>query len=426
MMVMSHVAAATRPLRGMRPRLLSAAPHGVPTYEPDIYCPEAIADPYPHYAELRRLGPVVWLSKQRVYAVGRHAEVKHILLQPDVFVSGQGVALNSPTNRLSKGTTLNSDGQVHEQRRRMIAHRLTPKALRSMRDSVQQAAQRVVERALMLPCVDGVDDLALGLPLTVVPDLIGWPEGGRENLVNWAGATFDVLGPLNRQAILAMPKVMGMLRFTARIVRRRSLSEGSMGHELQLARDTGAIDAAQLRAFMIDYLAPSIDTTAGAIAAALWLFARHRDQWELLKEDRSLLSNAVNEVVRIESPLRSFSRWVVEDTEVSGVRLSQGSRVNVVYASANRDGVVFPDPDDFDITRNTLAQLGFGLGVHGCGGQGLARLEVESILTALLDRVERIELAGVPKLAQNNIIHRFERLPLRLVPIPRSVFAESA
>jgi cytochrome P450 len=169
---------------------------------------------------------------------------------------------------------------------------------------------------------------------------------------------------------------------------------------------------------MIDYLAPSIDTTAGAISAALWLFAIHHDQWELLRADRSLLSNAVNEVVRIESPLRSFSRRVAAETEVSGVRLPQGSRVNVFYASANRDAAVFPNPDDFDITRNTSAQLGFGLGVHGCGGQGLARLETESILTALLDRVDRIEIDGVPKLARNNIIHRFEQLPLRLVPTP--------
>jgi cytochrome P450 len=205
-----------------------------------------------------------------------------------------------------------------------------------------------------------------------------------------------------------------MKRFTARVTRRGALADGSLGHELQQAHEAGTIDAAQMRAFMLDYLAPSIDTTAGAIAAALWLFACHRDQWELLKNDRSLVGNAVNEVVRIESPLRSFSRWVAEETEVSGVTLPQGARVNVIYASANRDEAVFEQPDRFDITRNTAAQLGFGFGIHGCGGQGLARLETESILNALLDRVEFIELDGVPKLASNNIIHRFERLPLRL------------
>ena len=409
MTVISHMA-----LRGR------TAPRGVPAYEPDVFAPEAIADPYPHYAALRELGPVVWLRAQRVYAVARHAEVKHVLMTPDVFLSGRGVALNAPTNRLGKGTTLNSDGHEHDERRKMIAHRLTPKALRSMKADVQLAAAQVVERALTLTRVDGVDDLALGLPLTVVPDLIGWPKEGRENLVTWAGATFDVLGPMNRQAVSAIPNVVGMKRFTAKVVRRGALAEGSMGHELHMARVAGTIDAAQLRAFMIDYLAPSIDTTAGAISAALWLFACHPDQWRLLRDDRSLLSNAVNEVIRIESPLRSFSRRVSQDTAVSGVRLPRGSRVNVFYASANRDGAVFPDPDTFDIARKTSGQLGFGLGVHGCGGQGLARLETESILGALLDRVERIEIDGVPKLAQNNIIHRFERLPIRLIPMSTS------
>lgn len=415
MTVIDYLKHAIEPLRHVAPLRVLAAPTGVPVYDADLFAPEAIADPYPHYEALRALGPVVWLRAQGMYAVGRHAEVKHVLMQPNTFVSGRGVTYNAPINTLSKGTTLNSDGAVHDQRRKMLAHRLTPKALRSMTDAVRQAAEATVDRALTRPRVDGVDDLALGLPLTVVPDLIGWPQEGRDHLVEWAGALFDVMGPLNRHAIRSMPTALSMKMFTARVARNRLLAEGSMGHELQVAHEAGEIDAAQLRAFMIDYLAPSIDTTAGAIAAALWLFACHRDQWELLKADRSLLQNAVNEVVRIESPLRSFSRWVAEPSEVSGVGLPRGARINVIYASANRDRTVFADPDTFDITRNTGPQLGFGIGIHGCGGQGLARLETESILTALLDRVDRIELAGVPQLAQNNIIRRFTGLPLRLI-----------
>ena len=127
MTVISHMAAAAGPLRGVLPLGGWSAPRGVPVYQPDIFAQEAIADPYPHYAALRGLGPVVWLKAQRVYAVGRHAEVKHVLMQPDVFLSGRGVALNAPTNRLGRGTTLNSDGLAHDERRKLIAHRLTPK-----------------------------------------------------------------------------------------------------------------------------------------------------------------------------------------------------------------------------------------------------------------------------------------------------------
>ena len=100
-----------------------------------------IRDPYPHYAALRELGPVVWLSRQRVYALPRYAECKAVLRDDANFISGQGVALNPVTNRLSGGTTLNSDGDDHQRRRKLLAHRLTPKALRSMSEAIDAKAE---------------------------------------------------------------------------------------------------------------------------------------------------------------------------------------------------------------------------------------------------------------------------------------------
>jgi len=100
--------------------------HEVPVYRPDIYSPQAILDPYPHYAKLRELGPVVWLPRHKVYALPRYAECKAVLLDDTTFVSGDGVALNPVANRLSRGTTLNSDGEDHARRRALVAHRLTP------------------------------------------------------------------------------------------------------------------------------------------------------------------------------------------------------------------------------------------------------------------------------------------------------------
>lgn len=169
-------------------------------------------------------------------------------------------------------------------------------------------------------------------------------------------------------------------------------------------------------ALMIDYLAPSLDTTLSAIASALHLFATHPDQWALLRQDRTLLSNAINEVVRIESPLRGFSRKVARNVELAGVAVPNGSRVLVLYASANRDELEWEEPERFDIRRDAGRQLGFGHGTHGCAGQGLARMETQAILGALLDRVERIVPAGEPKWATNNLIRRLDRLPLELVP----------
>lgn len=387
----------------------------VATYDRDLYSTQAILDPYPHYARLRQLGPVVWLPKQRVYALARYAECKTVLRDDDGFISGDGVGLSAVFNKLSRGTTLNSDGEEHDRRRKLLAHRMLPRALRELDEVVDSQAKDLVASAVRRRSVDGVADLATALPVSVVPDLVGWPRDRRQHLLRWGGATFDVLGPLNRHAARSVPASLQMLRFARAVVRDRSVLPGSMGHEILEAAEGGAMSARECSALMVDYLVPSLDTTISGIANALALFALHPDQWDLLRADPALVPSAVNEVLRYESPLRAFSRKVRHDIEVSGIKLSSGARVLVLYASANRDEREWEQPDTFDIRRNSGRHLGFGHGAHACAGQALARLEMQAMLRALCDGVSRIELAGPPTWAVNNIIRCYERLPLRLV-----------
>lgn len=387
----------------------------IPSYRPDVYAPAAILDPYPHYERLRALGPVVRVTKQRALAVTRYADCKRVLLDDATFISGRGVALNPIANRLSRGTTLNSDGAEHDERRRALAHRLTPKALRSMRAEIEQRADAVVAAAVERGRIDGVSAIAQALPTSFVPDLIGWPQEGREHLLRWAGATFDSLGPLNAQSLRTAGSTLGMLRFARSVVRRGDMLPGSMGDDLMQRVHDGTMDRSQCPALMIDYLAPSLDTTISAIASALMLLAQHPDQWRALQDDPSLVPNAVNEVVRLHSPLRAFARLAATDAEIDGVHVPAGSRLVVFYASANRDERMWEEPTSFDVTRDATHQLGFGQGAHGCAGQGLARLETQSILHSLLTQVDRIELVGDPVWGVNNIIHQLDRLPLQLV-----------
>src|SRR4029079_1103786 len=135
----------------------------------------------------------------------------------------------------------------------------------------------------------------------------------------------------------------------------------------------------------------------------------------MLRAEPSLLPNAINEVLRHESPLRAFSRKLLQPTKIADIDIRAGSRVLVLFASANRDEEEGIDPDVFDIRRNATRHLGFGHGTHACAGQGLARLERQSCLTALMQRVRRIDLAAEPTWALNNIIRCYERLPLRLI-----------
>jgi len=391
-------------------------PGDVPVYRTDLYSEAAIRDPYRHYAAMRRLGPVVWLPKQHMYAFPRYAEVKSALRDDDTFRSNQGVALNPISRFIGNDSLLMTDGSAHDGLRKLMAHRLTPRALRPLHSQIEDLAEQTVQAALAKGRVDGVADMAVKLPLTVVPDLVGWPQRGREHLVEWAGATFDMLGPLNGLALRSAPNVAAMLGFVHRLARRRDVLPGSMSYEVVQGIEKGVIKESQLPSVFIDYLAPSVDTTASAIAAALYLFAENPDQWRLLQKDPAKISNAVNEIVRLESPVRAFGRRTERDTDVAGTRIPAGARVLVMFASANRDERVWADPDRFDVERDASGHVGFGYGMHGCAGQGLARLETEAFLRALLRRVDRIELDGAPERVVNNVIHRFEALPVRLVP----------
>jgi cytochrome P450 len=394
---------------------MSKGPHGVAVDRENIYTTGAVLNPYPHYQRLRHAGPVVWLHRHKVYALPRYAECKATLRNDDAFISGQGVALNAFTNRLSRGTTLSSDGTDHDRRRKLLAHRLLPRALRSVGEAIEQQADAVVDAALQRGTVDAVADLAMALPLAIVPDLVGWPRDQRKHLLEWGGATFDILGPLNWQAVKSLPRSLQMLRFARRVVRQGTVLDGSMAHELLCAVDAGTLTHADCSALMIDYIAPSLDTTISAISNALYLLATHPEQWRLLKDDPGLITNAINEVIRYESPLRAFARQVRSDTEIAGTPIPGGARVLVMYASANRDENEWHRPEIFDIRRDAGRQIGFGNGTHACAGQGLSRMETAAILRALLERVDRIEVVGQPVWAVNNIIHRHQYLPLKLI-----------
>jgi cytochrome P450 len=389
-------------------------PAAVPLYRPDIYSRSAILDPYPHYRALRQLGPVVWLAHHRLYALPRYAECKATLRDDGLFLSGHGVAANPVTNRFSRGTTLNSDGDDHDRRRKLVAHRLMPRALRALGDDVDAQARSLVENAVRARTVDAVADLATALPLAVVPDLVGWPIEERDHLLDWAAATFDILGPSNLQALRAVPRSMHMLRFARSVVRDRNVLPGSMAHELLTAVDEGTLAVEEVPPLLIDYIAPSLDTTISAISSAIYLLATHPDQWALLKADPSLIPNAINEVVRFESPLRAFTRKAARTTEIAGACLPQGARVAVLYASANRDEREWDAPDVFDVRNEAGRHVGFGNGAHACAGQGLARLESTAMLRALLELVDHIEIAAEPSWAVNNIIRRHDQLPIRL------------
>ena len=280
-----------------------------------------------------------------------------------------------------------------------------------MGPDIQAAADALVAAGSF----DAVADLAVALPTSIVPDLIGWPQEGRENLLPWAAATFDLLGPPNARAEAALPRYAAMNEFAGKTVATGNLLPGSVAAGLLDAAQRGEIPIERCPVSLIDYLAPSLDTTISAIGSAVALFARYPDQWDLVRADPTLIPSAFNETLRLEAPVTQFARFTTTDTEVAGITIPAGAQVLVMFASANRDERKYDRPDEFDVRRNPLDMLAFGYGTHACAGQGLARLEGHAILTALAARVARFD-AGPAEPSLNNTIHALASLPVTVIP----------
>lgn len=369
------------------------------------------------YRELRDIGPVVYLEKHDVYAVSRYDDVKSALRDWETYRSGEGVGFTDAANQATRGTTLASDPPEHDVLRRIVASGLRPRAVESRRDFVVSEARRVVDEALELGTVDAVTALAGALPLNVIPDFLGLPARNRDKLIEWAQGGTDLLGPPSDRTPGNIEMTMALAGFTREVVANREVDAGTLTAGILDAADRGVIPVEQCPALFIDYLGPSIETTATAIGHLIVLFARHPDQWELLRAAPQSVHTAIEELVRFESPIRGFTRLTSQPSELGGTAIPSGVRVWPIVASANRDERAWDRPDEFDVLRDPNPHLGFGSGVHGCAGQPVARLELHALVHALLDRVAGFELTADPVASPNSMLNAWESVPVRLIPV---------
>jgi cytochrome P450 len=387
-----------------------------PTFSGDLFSEDAIHEPFELYRELRDLGPVVWVEQVGMYALPRYAEVRQALGDDDAFTSARGVSFNDFTNQAQQGTTLASDGAEHRQLRTILSQGLNPHALREKTGYVEELARELVERVLERDEFDAVPAVAQAMPLTVVPDLLGWEESVRPRLLEWAEAAFDTSGPLTDRNEPKLRSVGEMIEYASTVAAEGRLAPGGLGAAVVAAAERGEIGPERCPALMLDFLGPSLDTTASALGAAFHLFATRPEQWAKLRADPALIPGAINEIVRWQSPVRFFTRVATEEVELAGTTIGAGARVIVMFASANRDERFWERPAEFEVERqNASRQVGFGYGIHACAGQGLTRLEAGALLSELVGRVERFEPAGEPRLATNSIIRAYASVPVRIV-----------
>jgi len=344
-----------------------------------------------------------------MFALTRYASVRRALEDWESFPSSYGVMMNDRMNQVLRGNTLCSDGADHDALRDVLVRPLTPRALRPVRDEIRAEAEAVVEKLVGKGTFDAVTDLANHLPVTVVSNLVGLPEKGRERMLIWADEMFNCFGPINDRNSASFFVLDEMMHYATNEAVPDKLKPGGWAMGIHDAVARGEVPAQACPAMMIDYLGPSLDTTIFAITNAVWLFAKYPDQWDMVREDPRLIPSAINEVLRYDAPIRGFSRYVARDVDMDGVLLPAGSRAIVFYGAANRDERKYPHPDRFDVLRRPGDHLGFGAGPHACVGMNLARIEMMALFTELAKRVRRFTIEEEKRIL-NNVLRGFTTL----------------
>lgn len=389
---------------------LSATP---PVFDVDIFADEILVDPYPIYKKLRDAGAAVYLAAHSVWAIGRYDDVRAALLDYETFSSARGVELlEDLANMGTVGTILGSDPPKHDMLRAVLSEKLAPRALRGLRDFVDERAEAVVSEAVARGSFDAVTEMAQLLPVGVVGDLIGLPKEGREVLLDGADAIFHAFGPMTPRLMERLPKVQAYLQYTREMLDRDKLTPGSWGAAVLDAADEGRIPVEDAGPLMSAYMIAGMDSTVNSIGNFVYLLAKNPDIFAACKADPTLVPKAFEELLRTESPVQGFFRTTTRDVEVGGVCIPKDSRVMLCFGSGNRDERHYADPDRFDLQRNPTDHLSFGYGTHGCAGQGLARMEVPAAITSLLRHVDSIQLNGEPERNFSAVVRSWSSLPV--------------
>jgi cytochrome P450 len=278
---------------------------------------------------------------------------------------------------------------------------LGAKALKRVQPAIDIAAKATVTELLAKQTFDGVADFASALPLRVVGELVGVPVEPRQ-LMAWARRSFDGNGPLtNPRALRATTTALSLGLYTARLSPAR-VAPNSWAASVLAAGERGELGRFEAKRMVIDFVAPSLDTTILAAAQLLWSLGSDADAWNRVRAEPDLIPIAVMEAVRLASPVRGFVRTLTQDVEIDDVGLRTGDRVAVLFASANLDEEQFPVPERFDLNRRG-ANVGWGYGAHACVGMYLSKMEMESLLRAMVEHVDRISVSWPHQLINNGL-----------------------
>jgi cytochrome P450 len=392
----------------------ASSPSG-PTADIDIFSEDNIRDPHPAWATLRELGSVVYLSKADAWLVTCYAEARSTLADWQTFSSAGPAVYGAVLGSMVGETVLTTDPPLHDTLRGVLSEQTSPRAVKKLTADIMAHADELVAEAVEADSIEAIEALCKRMPVDTVADLIGLPQEGRDGLLAAADRMLLTFSAPDRSIPPEYPTLEEVVGYLVSVMDRDVLKPDGWGAAILDAVDDGRIGPEHAVPLLSSYVFAGMGTTVHALGFYLNNLAQNPSAWAALKADPALIGSGLEETMRLDGPAQAVKRATTRDVELGEHSVPAGSRVIVAVGSANRDSRKYPDPDKFDIHRNPVDHLGFGYATHGCVGQGLARLEVRAVISALLRRVSTLEPEGPREMAYPIAgFSGIARLPIKL------------
>lgn len=389
--------------------------------------PEVLADPYPHYARLRREAPVLWLPDHDIWLVSRHRDVIEVLRDPQTYSSRLGHAaepgkkesgiryrIGAPGVRI----LLAMDPPDHTVFRRAVRDGFTGRRIAQLGAAIEDVARKQIGCLLERSRAGDADfcrDVAGPVPTLVLGELFGLPEQMRPALFDWAQtvvADLDVTISGGDQ----LGRGLEMLRYFYREVKRRRDGSGTELLDVLANGHKHGLGEREVLSFCGFLVVAGVETTTNQLTNLMDVLVSQPSVQDRLRADPALIPAAVQESIRYDGSVQGLWRSTTKAVTLGGQELPAGARMFILYGSANRDEQYVADPDLFLLDRAGADHVGFGHGIHYCLGARLARLEIETVLRELLTATENIQEHGPSKRHASVALRGFSRQGVRALP----------
>ncbi|WP_029115789.1 cytochrome P450 [Mycobacterium sp. URHB0044] len=381
---------------------------------------------------LRANNPVAWVDNppyRPFWAITKHADIMAIERDNELFINGPRPLLATAEGddiakaQLESGmglrTLIHMDDPHHRKVRTIGADWFRPKAMRDLKVRVDELSKRYVDKLRDVgPECDFVTEIAVNFPLYVIMSLLGLPESDFGRMHSLTQELFGGDDDEYKRGSTPEEQLQVLLEFFAYFTQLTASRREHPTDDLASAIANGRVDGEPLSdvdtaSYYVIVATAGHDTTKDAISGGLHALIENPGELRRLRDDPELMPTAVEEMIRWSTPVKEFMRTATADTTVRGVDIAKGDSVYLAYVSGNRDEEVFDEPFRFDVSRNPNKHVAFGYGVHFCLGAALARMEMSSLFTELIPRLDSIELAGPPELSATTFVGGLKHLPIR-------------